>query len=70
MNLLNVCTKNEIELIENAGFKVEDKDYTREELRKCETQITEYIMSHSSKNGDIGKLSNEYSSIIRTFDMK
>ena len=70
MNLLNVCTKNEIELIENAGFKVEDKDYTREDLRKCESQITEYIMSHSSKNGDIGKLSNEYSSIIRTFDMK
>lgn len=70
MNLLNVCTKNEIELIENAGFKVENKDYTKDELRRCEAQITEYIMSHSSKNGDIGKLSNEYSSIIRTFDMK
>ena len=70
MNLLNVCTKNEIELIENAGFKVENKDYTKDEIRRCETQITEYIMSHSSKNGDIGKLSNEYSSIIRTFDMK
>ena len=69
MNLLNVCTKNEIELIENAGFKVEDKDYTKDELRKYEAQITEYIMSHSSKNGDIGKLSNEYSSIIRTFDI-
>lgn len=70
MNLLNVCTKNEIELIEKAGFKVENKDYTRDDLRKCESQITEYIMSYSSKNGDIGKLSNEYSSIIRTFDMK
>ena len=70
MNLLNVCTKNEIELIENAGFKVENKDYTKDEIRRCEVQITEYIMSHSSKNGDIGKLSNEYSSIIRTFDMK
>ena len=70
MNLLNVCTKNEIELIENAGFKVENKDYTKDEIRRCETQITEYIMSHSSKNGDIGKLSNEYSSLIRTFDMK
>lgn len=70
MNLLNVCTKSEIELIENAGFKVENKDYTKDEIRRCETQITEYIMSHSSKNGDIGKLSNEYSSIIRTFDMK
>lgn len=69
MVVLNVCTRNEIELIENAGFKVENKDYTKDELRKCESQITEYIMSHSSKNGDIGKLSNEYSSIIRNFDI-
>ena len=29
MNLLNICTKNEIELIEDAGFKVENKDYTK-----------------------------------------
>ena len=70
MNLLNECTKNEIELIEKAGVKIEDKDYTSEELKKCETEITEYIMSHSSKNGDISKLSNEYSNIFRIFDTK
>lgn len=70
MNLLNECTKNEIELIEKAGFKIEDKDYTSEELKRCETEITEYIMSHSSKNGDISKLSNEYSNIFRVFDTK
>ena len=35
MNILNVCTKNEIELIENAGFKVENKDYTKDEIRRC-----------------------------------
>lgn len=70
MNLLNECTKNEIELIEKAGFKIEDKDYTSEELKRCETEITEYIMSHSSKNGDISKLSNEYSNIFRMFDTK
>lgn len=68
MNLLNECTKNEIELIKNAGVKIEDKDYTSEELKRCETEITEYIMSHSSKNGDISKLSNEYSGIFRIFD--
>ena len=70
MNLLNECAKNEIELKEKAGFKVENKDYTRDDLRKCESQITEYIMLYSSKNWDIGKLSNEYISVIRTFDMK
>lgn len=70
MNLLNECTKNEIELIKKAGVKIEDKDYTSEELKRCETEITEYIMSHSSKNGDISKLSNEYSNIFRMFDTK
>ena len=70
MNLLNKCTKNEIELIEKAGIKIENRDYTVDELKRCETDITEYIMSHSSKNGDISKLSSEYDSIFRIFDIK
>ena len=70
MNLLNECTKNEINLIETAGIKVENKDYTADELKKCVREITEYIMSQSSKNGDISKLSNEYRSIFRIFDTK
>lgn len=70
MNLLNECTKNEIELIKNAGVKIEDKDYTLEELKRCETEITEYIMSHSSKNGNISKLNSEYSDIFRILEVK
>ncbi len=65
MNLLRECTKKEIELIERAGVKIEDRDYTEEDLLRCETEITSYIMSHSSKNGDISKLQNQYSSIFR-----
>lgn len=68
MNLLNECTKNEINLINQAGVKIENKDYTSEELKKCEREITEYIMSHSSKNGDISRLSNEYNIIFTKFD--
>ena len=60
--------KNEINLIEKTGIKVENRDYTTEELKKYETAITEFIMSHSSKNGDISKLSNEYNSIFTKFD--
>lgn len=70
MNLLNECTKNEIDLIKKAGVNIEDKDYTVEELKRCGTEITEYIMSHSSKNGDISKLSYEYSEIFRIFNIK
>lgn len=35
----------------------------------CEAQITDYIMPHSSKNGDIADLSNKYSDIIKIFDL-
>ncbi len=66
MNLLNKCTTKEIKLLENIGLNVEDKDYTNEELRRYESQIEDFIMSHSTKNGDISKLSNQYNSILNT----
>ena len=68
MNLLNKCTKSEIELIEKAGIILEDKDYNEEELKICGSDIIEYIMSHSTKNGDIDKLRNDYNSIFRTIN--
>lgn len=70
MNLINKCTNKEIELIKKAGVYLENKDYSNEELKKVERDITEFIMNHSSKDGSIGKLQNEYESIFRTIDVK
>lgn len=70
MNLISRCTNKEVELLKKAGVDVKEKDYTTEELKSVEREITEYIMNHSSKNGDIGKLQNEYQSIFRTLDIK
>ena len=70
MNLLTECKENEIKLIEEAGVFIEDKDYTNEELKRCESKIVEYIMSHSSKNKSIDNLHNQYSSIFRTINAK
>ena len=53
MNLLNECTKKEIELIEKTSIKLENKDYSTEELKRGETKIIEYIMLRSCKNRDI-----------------
>ena len=64
MNLSKEFTTNEIKLLKNIGINIEDKDYSNEELRKYEISIEEFIMSHSSKNGDIGKYTNQYSSIL------
>lgn len=66
MNLLDKCTTNELKLLEKAGINVENREYNSEELRKCEYQIQEYIMNHSTKNNDISRLSNQYSSILNT----
>lgn len=66
MNLLNKCTTKEIELLENIGLNVEDRDYTSEELRKYEREIEEYIMSKSTKTGEISNLMNQYSGILNT----
>ena len=59
-------SKSEKQLFNEAGIYVEDKDYTNEELRRYESQIEDFIMSHSTKNGDISKLSNQYNSILNT----
>lgn len=70
MNLLNECTTSEIELLEKAGIAIENKEYSKEDLKRCETRIVEYIMNHSSKNNEIDKLQNQYRSIFRTIDVK
>ena len=66
MNLMKQFSKEDIKLLSNAGINVEDIDYNKEELRKYELEIEEFIMSHSTKNGDIAQLSNQYSSILNT----
>ncbi len=56
----------ELNLLKNAGIKVEkNKEYTNDEKKHICMQVSEFIMSHSSKNGDIAKLQNDYSSILR-----
>lgn len=67
MNLKKELSNNEIGLLTKAGVCVEDKEYTKEELKKCEFEIEEFILSHSSKNGDIDKLHNEYNAILQHF---
>ena len=66
MNLLDRCTTKEIELLNDIGLKVENKEYTKEELRMYESEIEDFIMSHSTKNGDISRLVNRYNSILNT----
>lgn len=64
MNLVNECTTKELKLLKEIGLNIEDKEYSREELRMFEFYIEDYIMSHSIKSDEISVLSNKYSNIL------
>ncbi len=64
MNLVEKCSNDEIKLIEQAGIVIENKDYSKEDLKQCETKIIDYIMNQSSKNDNISKLRNQYENIF------
>ncbi len=70
MNLLEKFSQKEIKLIEQAGINIENKNYSNEELYKFQTSIIDYIMSASSKNGEIDRLRNKYDNIFRTINIK
>ena len=51
-------------LLINADIKVEDREYSVDEIKKDIAKISSYIMSKSSKNGDIVKAQAEYIPLI------
>ena len=68
---MELFNNNEMELLKKAGVNIENKqEYTNEDKKYIFSQVTEFIMNHSSKNGDIGRLQNEYESIFRTINVK
>lgn len=70
MNLYEVMNDKEIKLLNDAGIKVEDKEYLQEDFNRMEQQLVEYIMFASSKNGEIDERRNQYESIFRVIGRK
>lgn len=70
MNLYKEFSEKDIELIKKAGINIEDKNYSNEELYKFQTSIIDYIMSASSKNGEIDKRRHQFDSVFRTINIK
>lgn len=66
MKLIDKFTNKEIKLLSNAGIYIKDRDYSKEEIKDYEMTISDFIMWHSSKNGDIGRLTTEYTSVLNT----
>lgn len=64
MNLYNELNNNEQNMLKDIGINIENRNYSVEELRKYEADVEDFIMSHSSKNGDIDKVKQQYDSIL------
>lgn len=55
-------SNKDIELFNEAGVIVENKNYTNEEIEEFKIKVTDFIMSQSSK--DIDKYSKKFNSIL------
>ena len=54
--------KNLLKKIEN--ISVENKNYSQDEIKETFNTVSSYIMSKSSKNGDLSKELNNYTGIL------
>lgn len=55
-------SKKEIELFNEIGIKIEPRDYSKEEKERLKIEVTDYILSQSTK--DINKYTNKFSKIL------
>ena len=55
-------SNKDIQLFNEAGINVENKNYTNDEVERLKIKITDYIVSQSTK--DIDKYSKKCSSLL------
>ena len=55
-------SNKDIQLFNEAGINVENKNYTNEEVERFKIKVTDFIMSQSTK--DIEKYSKKFSSLL------
>lgn len=60
---MDLSTKNQ-ELLKEIEYTIEDKEYSSEDIKQCESYIANHIMSLSSKNGDIAKETAKFNDLI------
>ena len=55
-------SNKDIQLFNEAGINVDDKNYTNDEVERWKIKVTDYIVSQSTK--DIDKYSKKFSSLL------
>ena len=55
-------SNKDIQLFNEAGINVDDKNYTNDEVERLKIKVTDYIVSQSTK--DIDKYSKKFNSLL------
>ena len=55
-------SNKDVQLFNEAGINVENKNYTNDEVERFKIKVTDFIMSQSTK--DIEKYSKKFSSLL------
>ena len=63
MNLKKELSSNNQVLLSNIGQKIEDREYSVDEIRYIRNEVFTHIMSGSSKNDSISKEINKYNDL-------
>ena len=64
MNLKTDLAEKNQELLQEIGYKIENREYSPEEIKSCEIYIANHLMSQSSKNNNIGKETIKFNDLI------
>lgn len=56
-------TNKDIQLFNNAGIDVENKNYTKEEVEEFKIKVIDFIMSQSTK--DIDKYNKQFMDLLQ-----
>ena len=67
MNLKSDLSEKNQELLHELGIDVENRDYSKEEIKILSNNIGDYIFSKSTKNGDIAKATEKYGDLLNIF---
>lgn len=68
MKIFDKFTVEERDLIGESS-KIEDRDYSIDEIRYIKSNVIDNIFQKSHKNGDMTKALENYSDIIEKFDI-
>lgn len=68
MNLLNKFTINQTKLLESDGIYIQDKDYSKDEIKIIFNRVMENVMNKSLKNRDMDNSLRRYNDIINILD--